>query len=212
MKVKTITKEIYTFAELSESAQQTAIEHRMEVENNMFDGEAVYENAAEVASLFGLDIRVRTVQLNSGKSRHNDPAIYYSGFGSQGDGACFEGNYNYQKGAYDAVKSYAPQDEELHRIVKELQTIQAKNFYQLAATCKHSRQYYHSGCMDVDVTRKDYKEMTEDAEETLTQLLRDFADYIYKQLEADYDYITGKGVIEYLNECYTDFDVNGEIA
>ena len=123
---------------------------------------------------------------------HYEPTIYYSGFWSQGGGACFEGHYEYKAGAVKAVKEYAPLDKDLHRIVKALQDIQRKNFYQLTARCKHSGHYYHSGCMSVDVERSDGKEMTADAEETVEECLRDFADWIYRQLENEYDYRTSE--------------------
>ena len=97
-----------------------------------------------------------------------------------------------KRGALKAVKYHAGQDQELHRIVKALQDIQRKNFYQLTARCKHSGHYYHSGCMSVDVERSDDKELTADAEETVNECLRDFADWIYKQLENEYDYRTGE--------------------
>ena len=125
-------------------------------------------------------------------STRPEPTIYYSGFSSQGDGACFEGRYEYKRGALKAVKDYAGQDEKLHRIVEALQEIQKKNFYQLTARTKHSGHYYHSGCMSVDVERSDGKEMTADAEEMVEECLRDFADWIYKQLENEYDYRTGE--------------------
>ena len=141
------------------------------------------------------------------------PCIYYSGFSSQGDGACFEGSYRYQKGAMKQLKAYALIDTKLHRIAQGLQDIQKANFYQLRATTKHSGHYYHSGCMDVDVYRNDDKEMTKDAEETVTQLLRDFADWIYNQLEESYDYATSEeNAKEHLEESSFEFFENGEIA
>ena len=42
-----------------------------------------------------------------------DPVISYSGFCSQGDGACFEGCYEYKKGGVQAVKNYAGQDKDI---------------------------------------------------------------------------------------------------
>ena len=141
--------------------------------------------------LFGLDLDTRYIPLMNGGTRP-EPTIYYSGFSSQGDGACFEGRYRYKKGALKDVKGHAGQDQELHRIVKALQEIQRKNFYQLAARTTHSGHYCHSGCMSVDVERQDEKEMPADAEETVKECLRDFADWIYKQLEAEYYYRTGE--------------------
>ena len=191
MRTKITARTLYKFDELSEEAQKHALEEQSRFESEIFDPEFVYDDAATIADLFGLDIR-QTRKTRQDGSHFYDPTIYYSGFCYQGDGACFEGSYAYRPGALKAVKEYAPQDDELHRIVKALQDVQKKNFYQLNARCKHSGHYYHSGCMSVDVERSDGKEMSPDAEETVKECLRDFADWIYKQLEAEYDYRTGE--------------------
>ena len=191
MRTETRTRTLYKFSELSPEAQRRALEKQAQYEAENFDPEFVYDDAATIADLLGLDLDTRYIPLMNGSTRP-EPTIYYKGFYYQGDGACFEGRYKYKKGALKAVKEYAGRDKELHRIVKALQEIQRKNFYQLTARCKHSGHYYHSGCMSVDVERSDDKEMTADAEETVKECLRDFADWIYVQLEDEYDYRTGE--------------------
>ena len=191
MRTETMTRTLYKFSELSPEAQRRALEKQARFEAEDFDPEFVYDDAATIADLFGLDLDTRYIPLMNGGTRP-EPTIYYKGFYYQGDGACFEGRYKYKKGALKAVKEYAGQDKELHRIVKALQEIQRKNFYQLTARTTHSGYYYHSGCMSVDVERSDDKEMTADAEDTVKECLRDFANWIYKQLENEYDYRTGE--------------------
>lgn len=191
MRTETTTRTLYKFDELSPEAQQHALEEQPQVEAENFYYEYIFGDAATIADLFGLDIRqTRKTRMNG--EHYYAPTIYYSGFSSQGDGACFEGRYEYKRGALISVKYYAGWDKEIHRIVKALQDIQRKNFYQLTARCKHSGHYYNSGCMSVDVERSDDKEMTADAEETVKECLRDFANWIYKQLENEYYYRTGE--------------------
>ncbi len=110
--------------------------------------------------------------------------VYYSGFWSQGDGACFEGGYSYVKGSVYKVKEHAPLDTELHRIVTALALLQHNNFYKLSATVKHRGYYYHENRTDIDIegTEKD------DTENSLKELLRDFMRWIYSQLEKDYEF------------------------
>lgn len=191
MRTETTTRTLYKFHELSETAQQHALESLARIEAEDFDSECIFDDAATIADLFGLDIRQTRITRRNGV-HYYAPTIYYSGFCYQGDGACFEGTYSYKPGALKDVKGHAGRDKELHRIVKALQEVQRKNFYQLTARCKHSGHYYHSGCMSVDVERSDGKEMTADAEETVEECLRDFADWIYMQLEQEYDYMTGE--------------------
>ena len=158
MRTETTTRTLYKFSELSPEAQQHALEEQSRFESEVFDPEYIYDDAATIADLFGLDI-CQTRETRTNGEHYYAPTIYYSGFSSQGDGACFEGTYSYKPGSLKAVKDYAGQDERLHRIVKALQDIQRKNFYQLTARCKHSGHYYHSGCMSVDVERSDDKEI-----------------------------------------------------
>ena len=212
MRTETRTRTLYKFDELSPEAQQHALEEQSRFEAEDFDSEYIFDDAATIADLFGLDLDTRYIPLTNGSTRP-EPTIYYSGFSCQGDGACFEGTYSYKAGALKDVKGYAGQDQELHRIVKALQDIQRKNFYHLTARCKHSGHYYHSGCMSVDVERQDEKETPADAEETVKECLRDFADWIYKQLEAEYDYRTSEEACrEAIEANEYEFDEKGELA
>ncbi len=212
MRTETTTRTLYKLDELSPEAQQHALEEQARFESENFDYECVFDDAAIIADLFGLDLRqTRETRMNG--EHHYEPNIYYSGFCSQGDGACFEGRYEYKPGALKAVKEYAPLDKELHQIVKELQDIQKKNFYQLTAKCIHSGHYYNSGCMSMDVERSDGKEMTADAEDGVKEFLRDFADWIYRRLENEYDYRTSEeGCREAIEANDYEFTEKGDLA
>ena len=210
MRMQTIT--IYNFDELSDEAKQTAIDSNRSWNVQAFEWwDSSYEAFAEVAELFGLDIRQTRKSLSSGGFRY-DPTIFFSGFSSQGDGACFEGVYSYKKGALDSTKKAFPGDSELLRIVQDLQTLQQRNFYQLTAAAKHRGCYNHSGCMDITVSRADGKAVSDDDEESLKQLLRDFADWIYSNLEKEYDYLTNDEVVaESLRANEVEFTEDGQI-
>lgn len=98
--------QVYKFSELSEAVQQKAVErYQQQQAGEFFDStEFVYDDAATIADLLGLDINTR--RSNNG---NYSPNIFYSGFWSQGDGACFEGNYQYKARALKAVKAYITQ-------------------------------------------------------------------------------------------------------
>lgn len=181
------TKEstVYKFEELTESAKEKAREWFRT--NDDFDAEFTYEYAAACGDILGIDLRTRAVKLRGGGT-HYDPCIYYSGFYNQGDGACFEGSYTYAKGAAKEIRAYAPEDKELHCIADALQALQQQNAYALEATTFKRGRYNHSGCMVVDVSAQNDLEFSDDAEEKLTQLLRDFADWIYQKLEKEYEW------------------------
>ena len=125
-------------------------------------------------------------------------AVFDPGFWSQGDGARFEGYWSHAKGATARIRDYAPTDATLHGIADRLQAIQRRNFYQLAAEVSHRGRYYHEYAMSVDVTRDSptWQPPTEDAEEIVTEALRDLARWLYRQLQAEYDHLTSDEAIE----------------
>ena len=133
-----------------------------------------------------------------GGGTRQEPCIWFRGFWSQGDGACFEAGYSYRKHAPRRIREYAPQDTELHRIADALQAIQRPNFYQLRADASHRGLYYHEYCMSISVERDSptWQDMTADAEETIIEALRDLARWLYRQLEREYDYLSSDEVVD----------------
>jgi len=189
---KTVEVDVYKFEELSDRAKEEAREWYRSGALDYGWWDFIYEDAANVADILGIDIRCNPVKLMNGSVRH-DPCIWFSGFCSQGDGACFEGHYSYKKGSVKEIKKYAPTDKELHSIAERLFDAQRRCFYGLTAKIKHSGHYSHSGCMSIDVSC--YDDMRFD-EEDIRQPLRDFADWIYKQLEQEHDYLLSDEVVD----------------
>ena len=191
--MRTIETTLFNYSELSESAKSKARDwYRTASQRDDFFAECVIEDAATVANLMGIDLNL--TRTNNGNYK---PSIFYSGFCSQGDGASFNCNYQYKKGSVADVMNWAPNDKELHRIARALQTIQKKYFYRLRASSKVSGHYVHSGCMrvSVDYYANDIERETDKGEEEITECLRDFADWIYKQLEREYDYQNSDDVV-----------------
>jgi hypothetical protein len=190
--MRTITTETkaYIWEELSESAKDYARDKHRAHNLDYEWWDSTYDDAKTIAALFGLRI----------------DNIYFSGFHSQGDGACFTGNYYYQKGALKAVMGYAPKDAELHGIVLRLQDIQRKAFYGLQSAIEQTR----GNNMRIYVEHDTSRNITESEEDDITTELRLFADWIYSLLESEYEYLQSNEVIdEYLSENeYTD---NGEL-
>ena len=208
-----ITKTVYTFEELSDSAKEKARDWwRTCIDSN--DVDVGVEDAVNMAALLGIEVNTRKWTNSYGFSGE-EAKVYWSVSGCQGDGACFEGYYSYRKGAPAAIKAEtgagredaSKGDRELLRIAEELQKIQRCNFYALTAKTTPRGNYYW---MDVDVSRNDDREMTEDAEETVTELMRDFASWIYHQIEQENDYLNSD---EQIDEAITaneyEFDEDG---
>jgi len=188
---------VYRFDELSDAAREKARAWYREggLDYDWYD--TVYEDFQRIAEILGLNLKTRTVRLMGGGTRQ-DPCIWFRGFSSQGDGACFESWYSYRKHAPRRIREYAPQDTELHRIADALQAIQCRNFYQLRADASHRGHYYHEYCMAISVERDSptAQDMTVDAEETIIEALRDLARWLYRQLEREYDYLSSDEVVD----------------
>ena len=194
--METRTYTVYKFDELPKETQEKAIEKLQDINTDYDWWDAVYEDAEECGKQFGVSI----------------DKIYFSGFWSQGDGACFEGSYSFEKDGLEKIKSHAPKDEKLHRIAGELQKIQSANGNTVTATVKHSGHYYHSRCTDIDVFSTD-EYATKEVQESVTELLRDLMNWIYSQLEKEYEYQTSDEAIKETIEANDyDFTDDGKIA
>lgn len=190
---KQITTTVYAFDELNDKAKEKAREWMREIEASDMDLDFVLEDAATTAGLIGIELK----QVESGRRRDGRiiyrPAINYSGFGNQGDGASFLGRYSSAPAA--AVREHAPGDKELHRIADELEAIQAKHDSNLIAHVADGRgRYSHEHSVDIAVSYMEGEHEEEltvldgTAEESIKKLLRDFMRWIYQQLQAEWEY------------------------
>lgn len=213
--MRTIETTLYTFDELDESAKERAREwYRRGYEYDTEWYEFVYDDTNAIAEIIGIQIDTVAVPLMDGSKRYK-PAISFSGFYSQGDGACFTGRYEYAKGSCKNIRSHAPLDTELHRIADELQAIQKRHFYKLYSRITQSGNYCHARTMSVetfwDYSADEYPSL--EVQYEVEQLIRDFADWIYKQLQGEYEYQNSDEAIEesiLANEY--EFTENGDLA
>jgi len=184
-----LTKTVFYFDELSESAKETA---RDWWRNNAYEYdwyEFIFDDAKECLANCGLDI----------------DKIYFSGFSSQGDGACFEGSWSAEKVNAKALKEHTPKDNRLHDLVDKF-AIVAKEYPGSSISVKHSGHYYHEHCTyfsdfevsendpinDLDYGSPEYKEREELiilAEQDIIDHCRDAMIWIYHRLEQEYEYL-----------------------
>jgi hypothetical protein len=181
--MRVIETKVYTFDELDPKAKEAARDWLRELEAEEFASTVDYEDFETCAACLGIEFDRRNPTTEG-------PAILWSGFASQGDGACFEGLYRYKPGALAAIKAHAPQDEELHRIARELAAVQRRHFYGLTARVTHdsSMRYVHDRTVDIDVQNAHGVWMNDADGKEIGELLRAFMRWMYRQLETDYDY------------------------
>lgn len=191
--MRTVRTKIYKFKELSPEAKKKVIENSYDI-NTRYEWWD-FEDAKTIGNIFGIDI----------------DEIYFSGFSSQGDGACFVGSYGYAADCESKIKEYAPKDKTLHRIGKELADIQKEHNFSLTATVTHRDRHYHAYSTDIEVL-KDGDYTGGEVERQLSEILRDFMNWIYKTLEAENDYLTSEeAIIETIEANDYEFTKDGKI-
>ena len=190
----------YLFSDLPPEAKQTAINNNTDINTDHDWSDCIIDNYIELAALVGLDIN----------------NIYWSGFSSQGGGACFTGSYSYRKGAVKALEGFVFDDHPLIELAKQLQAIQKDYFYSLTSTIHHlGGNYYHEQSVKVITTigdRHGARGLVTPTKQ-IGDLFRALMQHIYLELQTEYEFLTSdEQVAESLecNELY--FFSNGQLV
>lgn len=198
MTTKTVT--LYLFNELSDSAKEKA--RNWWREGSMDDcywSESTLDEAKEQAVNMGLDI----------------DKIYFRGFSSQGDGACYVGKWHAcDVKAGETAKDWgdSPATKEIKRIAESFKEF-AKEFPESSFSVTHSGHYSHEYCTNFDISlgqsQDNLEGFTRDdwnaAESNLIEIARDYMRWIYKQLETEYDYQNS-------DECVDEIIINNDYS
>lgn len=156
-----------------------------------------YDDFKEICSRIGIDVE----------------RINFTGFWSQGDGACFIGSYRYKKGGVKALSEYID-NKELLEIAQRLQTLQKSCFYRYAANIEQHGRYCHEYTMYTNSEILDYYEYKgfEELDMSFLGCFRSLAKWLYKRLEKEYYFLTSDSdVFETLQANKYTFNEFGEI-
>lgn len=167
--------------ERKEQERQKYREHGLGYE--WWDG--VYDYAKETAGKFGLEI----------------DDIFFSGFWSQGDGACFTGDFRFKP----CVVAELPEDvrgiyRTLHEVDSLLKIINREDYIYVDITT--SGQYSHEHSMRFDFyneggwSNESLADIVDAREKDICEALRDYARWIYHTLEKDYEFLTSDECID----------------
>ncbi len=183
-----VTTTVFTIDELSDAAREKA--RSWYRDQGLFDewNDYVFQDFETICGIIGITLGTHPVRLYSGGTRHRSN-IWYRGFHSQQDGACYEGCYSHARGAAKALRAHAPKDTELHGIVDALQDAQRRNFWQLHATVRQTGRHPHASSLQIDVERDSptWQPIADGAEDTVIEALRDLAHWLYRQLRDSYE-------------------------
>lgn len=194
--MKTKTYKVYTFDELSPKARARAISNHRDFVGEQWSGETTIEDAKQCLAFAGWDVS----------------EIHYSGFWSQGDGACFEGSWRASDVKPAAMREHAPVDTVLHGIADRLAKL-AEKYPKAVANVRHSGHYSHEYCTVFSVTADDDgNDMPEADEKELIEVSRDAMRWIYRQLEKEYEWETDEAqVIDSIRANEYEFTEDGKI-
>jgi hypothetical protein len=199
--VRQVTQTIYKFKELNDAAKEKAREwYRRASAGDSFWSEYILDDDAP------------TILKHLG---YCDPKIQYSGFWSQGDGACFSGSWYSSDCKPSALKDYA-RDKEIARIAEELGGLIAAH-PGMSATLTHRGHYSHEMGISFDV-EFDEEDETDDGtklacEEEFKELSRDLMRWIYKTLETEYEYQNADAQVDENIICNEyEFDEEGNLT
>jgi hypothetical protein len=189
---RNITLTVFQYEELSDKAKETARDWYRDATaraGDNFFAEHVIEDAVRMGTLMGITFKTRTIKLMSGKTRE-EPQIEWSGFSSQGDGACFEGTYTYQPGIAAAIATEAPGNDSGENIILRRIAAELESYGVLSATLtKRNHHYSHPYTVEIEVYDSEGIDITNGTRgKAVAQALRDFMNWIYRNLEAEYDY------------------------
>ena len=208
--MRTVTKTVYTYSELSDDAKAEAREWYRDITARYFspdDLEHVIEMVDTAAKLIGIEI--------SRKRQGRGLSIYWSVGGGQGDGASFEGTWHAGQCKPDALKAEFPEDTELHRLADALAEIAAE-YPDATASAGHGRSFNLANLESdsgidpyADAPSREAHEAfpSDDAEECL----RDFAHWVYRALEREFESLSSDEVIAEIIEANGyEFTAEGE--
>lgn len=183
---------VYKFNELSAAGKEKARDwYRRAGAFDEFGVECVIEDFVEQAALCGWAVdEIKSGTSRDGKKQFYRPAVFYSGFSCQGDGACFEGRWRPRDVDVEKLKANCGNDRELVRIATGFSVFASWHPNAMAGV-KHRGHYFHerSTEFDFEADSEDCEKAFERGEEEdFTELTRDLMCWLYRQLEAEYEY------------------------
>lgn len=178
------------FWALSDSAKETALD-KDDYDRFVFSDwyEYVFEKATAIGNAMGFEMR----------------DIYFSGFWSQGDGACFTGHYSWEphtmQNVVNVCEQWGVEVDQILMIASELVALQAEVKNELTSLLSQSGNYYHEHSVHYETSLEEYcddccdenkgcwhAEVDEDQVfENFYEICRDFMRWIFQELEREYD-------------------------
>jgi len=173
---RTIETIVYKFEELTDELKEKVLAKYWDIIVDYDWWDYTYEDAKTLGEKMGFQI----------------DKINFSGFCSQGDGACFFGTFKPIADCLAAITDDTTHDSTLSDIARDLTKLILSHGVDWSAKFTTHGRYSHSGTMRVELDAPDDMSQEEFTalEKGILQTAREFADWIYSRLEKEYDYLT----------------------
>ena len=169
--MREITVKVYAFAELSDDAQERALNAFRGINVEFHWWRDTYDTIRAAGELLGLEIG----------DIHFDTDSY----------CIFDADYRYARGAVNAVRNEFPQGTKLYGIARKLQDLQKRHFYSLSCAVTEGRSMNYYRCF----------RFGEDYEcDDLGDILDDFAHWARILLRDEYEYLTSDEAVKEMIE------------
>ena len=190
---KIIETEVFEYDELDERAKEIArawfSQHYPEFE--WWDD--CYERIKDVGEILGFEFDKKRGSIAAYFDTDRD--AYFA----------FDGGWTFKAGAIEAIRAYAPKDDELHRIARELSKAARRTCWNVSAGVRAGR---NSASIEVDTDdwfwgrntpvseHAARREAQKEIEDAIEEAIQDFCHWALKLLRAELEYLQSKENIE----------------
>ena len=126
--------------------------------------------------------------------------VYWSGFCSQGDGACFEGRI-------DDVDKYLAQHCRVDEYPMIRKLIKHKGYFNF--NVRHDGRYYHANCTNFDIDYEHFQSVLEQPTEFHERIAQEYDNKLVIEVE-DFFEVARKQFKDYMVELYRTLDAEYE--
>jgi len=191
---------VYQFDELSDKAKERAREWYRDASQGDEWWDCTYDSIQDAAKYLGIEIDTTTNKHIGGytkdgtwnpnqETQHTEPCIYFSGFSSQGDGACFYGTWKAEHmKTLEELKADFGDDSKLYALHSALWAYKEQYPSSWCTSTRYSSHYSHERSTTLEAVLDEEIDYNEKDCKPLEECLVRFMQWMYRQLEAEYDY------------------------
>jgi hypothetical protein len=183
---RVIETTVYKYDELSDKAKAKARDWY----RNASAGDTYFaECLTDPGGYFETVAKFLGFTISTSKHRKGALAIHWTGFWSQGDGACFEGTWLAREVNAAKVKEWAPEDKVIHTLADRFAALAAERPETSGSIESRDSRYCHEYTVEPELQpdMDDDKEPTAEQQAEFKDATRALMKWMYRALETQYE-------------------------